>query len=201
MYCMLFKQAHLDGIRSGKIKLAFRKWKVPGVKKGSLVRTSIGVVQIIDIVSITADKITAADAKNAGYESLEKLLAQLEAVTEGNIFKIKVRYHSEDPRVVLRERASLTEAGFEVLKERLARLDRYDKEGGWTRRLLLLIRDHPKLRAADLALKTGKEKEWLKLNVRKLKNIGLTISHDPGYTLSPLGEEFLRKLIKQEHNK
>ena len=192
---MLFKQVHLDGIRSGKVKLAFRKWKVPAVKKDSLVKTGIGIVQIVEIVSITADKITAADAKNAGYESLEKLQAQLEAVTQGEIFKIKVRYHSEDPRIVLREQASLTEAEFEVLKGRLARLDRYDKEGGWTHRLLVLIRDHPKLRAADLALKTGREKEWLKLNVRKLKNIGLTVSHDPGYTLSPLGEEFLRKLI------
>jgi hypothetical protein len=197
---MLFKQVHLEGIRAGKIKLAFRKWKVAAVKSGSLVKTSVGLIQIVDITLLTADEITAADAKKAGFESREKLLAQLNAVTEGNIFRIKVRYHGEDPRIALREQVALTDDVFGVLSERLQRLDRYSKQGAWTCGLLKLIRDNPKLRAADLAVKTGREKEWLKLNVRKLKNIGLTISHDPGYTLSPLGEAFLRKLMEQgEH--
>lgn len=194
---MLFKQVHLEGIRSGKIKLAFRKWKVAAVKSGSLVKTSVGLIEIVDISQVTTDEITTANAKQAGFDSYEKLLAQLNAVTEGNIFKIKVRYHGEDPRIALREQAALTEEAFAVLKERLQRLDHYSKQGAWTRQLLELIRDNPKLRAADLAAKTGKEKEWLKLNVRKLKNIGLTISHDPGYTLSSLGEEFFRKLSRQ----
>jgi hypothetical protein len=194
---MLFKTVHLEGIRSGKIKLAFRKWKVAAVKSGSLVKTRVGLIQIVDIAQVTADEITTANAKQAGFDSREKLLAQLNAVTEGKIFKIKVRYHGEDPRIVLREQAALTDDAFAVIRERLQRLDRYSKQGAWTRQLLELIRDNPKLRAADLAAKSGKEKEWLKLNVRKLKNIGLTISHDPGYTLSPLGEAFLRKLIEQ----
>jgi hypothetical protein len=192
---MLFKQVHLAGIRSGKIKLAFRKWKVAAVKSGSLVKTSIGLIQIVDIIQTTTDEITAAEAKQAGFDSREKLLAQLNAVTEGKIFKIKVRYHGEDPRIALREQAALTDDTFTVLQERLQRLDRYSKQGAWTRQLLELIRDNPRLRAADLAAKSGKEKEWLKLNVRKLKNIGLTVSHDPGYTLSPLGAAFLHKLI------
>ncbi|HEY1164239.1 MAG TPA: hypothetical protein VGE90_03710 [Chitinophaga sp.] len=195
---MLFKTVHLEGIRSGKIKLAFRKWKVAAVKSGSLVKTGVGLIQIVDIVQVTADEITTANAKQAGFANREKLLAQLNAVTEGKIFKIKVRYHGEDPRIALREQVALTDDAFAVLRERLQRLDRYSKQGAWTQQLLELIRDNPKLRAADLAAKTGKEKEGLKLNVRKLKNIGLTISHDPGYTLSPLGEEFLRKLIKPE---
>ena len=41
------------------------------------------------------------------------------------------------------------------------------------------------LPAGDLAKKADAEKEWLKINVRKLKNLGLTISHQPGYELSP----------------
>ena len=43
-------------------------------------------------------------------------------------------------------------------------------------------------------LMTGFEKEWLKLNIRKLKNLGLTISHNVGYRLSPLGEHFIEEL-------
>lgn len=194
---MLFKQGHLEGIRSGKIKLAFRKWKVAAVKSGSLVKTGVGLIQIVDITQITADEITATEAKQAGFDSREKLLAQLNAVTEGKIFRIKVRYEGEDPRIALREQLALTDDAFTMLKERLQRLDRYSKHGAWTQQLLELIRNNPKLRAADLAAKTGREKEWLKLNVRKLKNMGLTISHDPGYTLSPLGLAFLHKLNEQ----
>lgn len=29
---MLFKQKHLEGIKSGKISLAFREWEKPAVK-------------------------------------------------------------------------------------------------------------------------------------------------------------------------
>ncbi|WP_294276703.1 hypothetical protein [uncultured Chryseobacterium sp.] len=45
---------------------------------------------------------------------------------------------------------------------------------------------------------TGFEKEWLKLNIRKLKNMGLTISHTVGYEISPLGSEYLKKLTESK---
>jgi len=37
----------------------------------------------------------------------------------------------------------------------------------------------------------GLEKEVFKNDVRKLKRIGLTISHSPGYELSPRGKAYL----------
>ena len=39
-----------------------------------------------------------------------------------------------------------------------------------------------------------KEKDWLKPNEPKLKNLGLTISHEVGYSLSPRGEMLLNYL-------
>lgn len=195
---MLFKQAHLEGIRSGTIGLAFRKWKKPAVKSGSLVKTSVGLIQIVDITTVTLDSIRPAEARQAGFNSLKELQSMLSSVTEGDIYKITVRYHSEDPRISLREQAQLPPAAFETLRSKLQRLDQYSKQGEWTINTLMLIRDHPQLRAADLAAKSGHEKEWLKINIRKLKNLGLTVSHDTGYTLSPLGKVFLEKLNKQE---
>jgi len=82
------------------------------------------------------------------------------------------------------------------LKAALDNLDKFSKVGKWTTKTLQVIKENPKMKAADLAVKAKKEKEWLKLNVRKLKALGLTISHEPGYTLSPRGEEYLR-LISQ----
>jgi hypothetical protein len=48
--------------------------------------------------------------------------------------------------------------------------------------------------STDLATKLSRERMWLKLNIRKLKNMGLTISHDVGYEISPLGREVLKLL-------
>lgn len=191
---MLFKQTHLDGIKSGEISLAFRRWKKLSVKENSEVKTAVGVVRIGKVSTVSLTAITKKDAMAAGFAQVADLLKLLQSVPEGDIYKIEVRYHAEDPRISLREQTVLTPEAFELLRNRLTRLDQYSKQGEWTTTLLTVIRDHPKLKAAELAVKTGMEKDWLKLHVRKLKNLGLTISHDPGYTLSPLGTAFLSRL-------
>lgn len=43
----------------------------------------------------------------------------------------------------------------------------------------------------------GQELPDFKLNVRKLKNLGLTISLGTGYRLSPRGEAFLARLSQE----
>jgi hypothetical protein len=48
------------------------------------------------------------------------------------------------------------------------------------------------VRAPDLAASNGWETQAFKLDVRKLKNLGLTISLRVGYELSPRGREYLR---------
>ncbi|MDR6568091.1 MULTISPECIES: hypothetical protein [Chitinophaga] len=54
---MLFKQEHLEGISSGKVSLAFRKWEKRTVNKGSLINTGItsqpGIMVSITGVCIT----------------------------------------------------------------------------------------------------------------------------------------------------
>ena len=45
--------------------------------------------------------------------------------------------------------------------------------------------------AADLAATFGRETQPFKLDVRKLKNLGLTLSLEVGYRLSPRGEAYL----------
>lgn len=192
---MLFTQEHLEGIRSGAVSLAFRKWNKLAVKKDSLMKTSIGMVQVTDVHACELSAITEKDAVKAGYATLKMLLTALNRNTGANIYRIHIQYHSPDPRIQLRAQKHLGEEELALLTEKVARLDKFSKQGDWTLDILTAIRDHPKLRAADLAIKTGKEKDWLKLNIRKLKNLGLTISHEPGYTLSPLGIHFLKKQL------
>lgn len=44
----------------------------------------------------------------------------------------------------------------------------------------------------ELAAELGFERAWLKLQIRKLKELGLTESLSPGYRLSPRGLRLLR---------
>lgn len=195
---MLFKETHLNGIKSGKINLAFRKWQKASVKEGSLLHTSIGLVAISKLETVSENDITDQDALKAGFTDKKQLLKSLTNTATGMIFKISVRYHSPDPRIKLREQTELSEQQFTNLKKKLERLDNHSKQGPWTEKILLTLKDNPNLHAIGIAKLTGFEKEWLKLNIRKLKNLGLTISHTVGYELSPKGNVLLNKLIKQK---
>ncbi|WP_026633028.1 hypothetical protein [Dyadobacter alkalitolerans] len=191
---MLIKQKHLEGIMSGNVSLAFRKWKKLSIRKGSLLQTSIGVVKITDLAETELSKITDEDARLAGYENAQAVTSELEKVTNGAIYRIELGYESPDPRIGQREQKEITNEELEALKEKLLNLDKFSNQGKWTTKVLKAIQENPKLPAVALAAKVNKEKEWLKTNVRKLKNLGLTISHEPGYTLSPLGEYVLKSL-------
>lgn len=190
---MLFKQKVLEGLKSGNISLAFRKWERASVKKGTVIKTAIGLIAVIDVEEIHQRELLLEDAVSAGYEQLEPLIKELNK-NNGKLYKISITYAGEDPRIPLREKVDLSGKEFAILKKQVERLDQYSRNGHWTIKVLQTIKENPRLRAVDLALKTGKSKEWLKLNIRKLKNLGLTISHDTGYTLSPLGEFFLSKI-------
>ena len=57
---------------------------------------------------------------------------------------------------------------------------------------LRAIAERPEERAEELAASFGLEKRVFKPRVRRLKELGLTISLSPGYRLSPRGEAFLK---------
>lgn len=191
---MLFKQKDLEGIKGGKISLAFRKWKKLSVAEGNLVQSSVGILKIGKVEEINLQKITVEEAEKAGFKTASALIQLLEQQKEGIIYRIEVAFHSENPSVEANDGEGLDEDEFEILKTALDNLDKHSKIGKWTVKTLQVIRENPKMKAADLAVKARKEKEWLKLNVRKLKALGLTISHEPGYTLSAKGEEYLKLL-------
>ncbi len=52
----------------------------------------------------------------------------------------------------------------------------------------------PHLSARGLATRLVGETDWLTLQVRQLKTLGLTVSHHPGHTRSPRGHAVLGHL-------
>ncbi|HEV7380084.1 MAG TPA: hypothetical protein VGN64_09840, partial [Dyadobacter sp.] len=177
---------------------AYRSWKKSAVQSGSLVKTSIGVIRITHVEEINASDITDAEAVQAGFADAPSLIKLLDTQEGAKVFKIGVALDSEDPRIELREKEELDEDAFSEIQNALLNLDKFSKTGKWTAKVLDAIKANPKLKAADLATLVKREKEWLKLNVRKLKALGLTISHEPGYSISPRGEAYLDRVNQKK---
>ena len=188
---MLLRKNVLDGIEDGTIDLAFRRWVRPTVKTEGSLRTAAGVLEIKKVERVDIASITPDDARRAGLE-LEDLVSFLQQKTEGDVYRVEFGAIGPDPRVALREDDRLSEEELSALMGRLERLDRASKRGPWTREFMELLDRNPHVRAQDLADQLGLEKAVFKNDVRKLKSLGLTISHSPGYELSPRGKEFLR---------
>ncbi len=87
----------------------------------------------------------------------------------------------------------LADAEVAELDRRLDRLDRASSHGPWTAAALDAISARPGVRAADLAASFGRDLQPFKTDIRKLKNLGLTLSLRVGYRLSPRGEAYLRR--------
>lgn len=190
---MLFRNVDLEGIKRGTISVAFRRWKRPTVKAGGTLLTPIGQLAIQSVAPIEPSQITKADSIAAGYEDRASLLAELESRTDGQVYRIDLGTLAPDPRIALRAR-SLGEQAAEHVANQLERMDSRSPTGPWTTDTLRIIHEHPGTRALDLAQLLGQEKDPFKVNVRKLKKLGLTESLDTGYRLSPRGRDLLRRL-------
>ena len=75
--------------------------------------------------------------------------------------------------------------------------DAASRFGPWTAPVLHLLAQNPGVRAGDLAPMVAQEIAAFKLNVRKLKTLGLTESLEVGYRLSPRGAALLDELRRR----
>lgn len=200
---MLFRRVFHSRLVDGSITLSFRRWKRPQVRVGGQYRLSAaGVLEVDALERVPASAIGEGDARLAGFDGRASLLAELGrgargALGEGEtLYRVAFHYvERPDERVALAADDALSADEVAALAVRLARMDARSRHGSWTARTLALIRDHPRVVASQLAGQVGRETAPFKADVRKLKRLGLTISHDPGYELSPRGRAFLSTLF------
>lgn len=189
---MRFTKPFWEGIAEGTITVAYRGWIRPTVVTGRPYRTGGGRVEVVSVEEIPPSAVTDADAARAGYGSAAEALAAVRTDGGRRLFRVEFRrLHEPDPRAVLAATHDLDTADVAAISARLDRLDKAAAHGPWTRTTLALIEAHPARRAPDLAAMVGRETKPFKLDVRKLKNLGLTTSLRVGYELSPRGRAYL----------
>jgi hypothetical protein len=195
---VLFPQRFHAGLADGSVTLAFRRWRRQAAKVGGRQRTPVGELAIDAVDEVTVGDITEADARRAGYVDRDELLAELARHPDGTLYRIELHLAGADPRIALREQADLPDGEWRAVAARLARLDHSSRHGPWTATVLRLIADRPAVRAGDLAVSLGRATQPFKVDVRKLKELGLTESLEVGYRLSPRGRTVLDRLSEAE---
>lgn len=187
---MLISPTTAAGVADGSVTLAFRRWDRPRMRPGSTQRTGAGVVRIDTLDEIDPATLTEDDARRAGVRTLAELRRLLDRRDGAHVYRMELSLAGADPRVALREQADLSEGERRAVD---ARLDRWDAARGvpWTRQVLRLIAERPGVRAPDLAASLGRETLSFKRDVRKLKELGLTVSLPVGYEISHRGRAYL----------
>lgn len=197
---MQFEPRLRHGIHDGSITLAFRRWRRCQVVAGHQYRTGLGMVlaETVDVVE-PAD-ITQADASDAGFPSVQALVDDLRGDPGLPLYRIRFRpLDTPDPRAELAATATLTDSEAAAIAARLGRMDAASRRGPWTMQVLTQIATQPGVSSAVLAPGLDWERADYKLHVRRLKALGLTISLDIGYRISPRGAAYLAAAAHQHH--
>lgn len=193
---MLIKDAVVEKIRTGEITVLFRRWSRPGAKSGGSQMTQGGVVAIDSVEKIDEADITEQDARDSGYASRDELIDALN-YRDDPIYRIRLHFGGEDPRIELREKADVSGDELADIIAKLQKMDATSKTGAWTQSYLDVIDSMPATYSGLLADYLGVPKDEFKPKVRKLKALGLTESLEVGYRLSPRGLIVLKSFNKE----
>jgi hypothetical protein len=190
---LLFKKPFFAGLQDGSITLTYRRWQKPHVRPGGRYRCHpIGVLEVDGIELVTVAKIRDTDAVAAGFATRDTLVAYLaelgplDDTTE--VYRVELHHGGDGDRVELALHDQLTAADVAEIR---AKLDRLDRDEAWTKKTLAIIAKHPRIAASQLAKKLRRETLPFKVDVRKLKKLGLTQSFEVGYEISPRGRAYL----------
>ncbi len=182
---MLFSADAWAGIAEGSITVTFRAWTRAQAKVGGHYRVAGMLIEATDVRQVGVDEITDDDARRAGATDRAALLARLGSADP--VWRVDFVYRGPDGRIARRNDTSADD-----LAAVIVRLSRLDRNGAWTRSTLQLIERYPGVVSTTLARHANQDRAAFKVNVRKLKELGLTESLDIGYHLSPRGEAVLR---------
>jgi hypothetical protein len=184
-----------ERVVAGEITVTWRLWKYPHVKPGKLYASGFaagGAIAVEEVREVLAREITDADAREVGHPDARALIDYARSHTGRTVtpdtvlYRVQFHFEQEAPP---RPEYSLAE-----VTRRVERLDKASRTGPWTLQTLRLIEENPGVVARVLAGEFGMPRDEFKVNVRKLKALGLTLSLPVGYELTELGQAYLDSL-------
>ena len=190
----MLNRATAEGIANGDITLVLRRWDAPRAKPGGTQRTVAGTVRIDDVTEYPGGyRVTAAQARAAGFPDAKTAQKELDRRPARHTYVIAVSFLAPDERPELAADDRLSDSDADAISTRLQRWDAGGDGSPWTRQYLELIAANEAVRAPDLATRLGLDTPRFKRRVRQLKGLGLTISLDVGYRISPRGRAYLAR--------
>jgi hypothetical protein len=199
---LLFQKRFHEGLKEGAITLTFRRWQKPRVRPGGRYRCHpIGVLEVDAIDLVCVADISTIDARRSGFASREELIEYLRSGPQGDVdddtqlFRVELHHGGDGDRVETALQTKLTGEEVQAIRTKLARMD---AKAAWTLITLRLIQKHPRIAASKLAKKLGRETQPFKVDVRKLKKLGLTQSFEVGYEISPRGSAYMNAIARQK---
>jgi hypothetical protein len=190
---LMFRREDRGRVIDGEITVTFRLWKSPKVKAGKIYATPIGAIEIEKVDVIPAALVSKRDVKPSGRASIAAIWESAGEHTKTIVtpdtllHRVQIRFLGDVP-VEAQKKPPIS---LEGLARRLDRMDARSARGPWTHQFLKTIEDAPRVPARILAADVGWERLDFKAHVRRLKALGLTISHETGYELSDLGHRYL----------
>ena len=195
---LLFQKRFHAGLVDGSIRLTFRRWQKPHVRTGGRYRCHpIGVLEVDRVDRVAVRDIGEDEARQAGFSSRDELLGFMAqgpagpVAPDSEVWRVALHHGGDGDRVEMALDDALTPEDVAALARRLERL------GAWTLPTLRLIGRRPRVAASVLARSLGRERDPFKVDVRKLKRLGLTQSFEVGYELSPRGRALLARLPRR----
>jgi hypothetical protein len=194
---ILFEKRFHDGLTSGAITLTFRRWASARVKPGGRYRCHpIGVLEVDAVQQVRVRELTEKDAQRAGFDSLAQMreylsrgapLKAADALWRVEFHRVEFHHGGDGDRVQLALESKLSAEDLAAIDKALARMD---SKRAWTAETLAAIDGRPQVAASKLAAALGRETLPFKVDVRRLKKLGLTQSFEVGYELSPRGRAY-----------
>ncbi len=187
---VLFDASDRERIRDGGVTVTYRLWRRPHARAGGLYRFEPGRVVVESVEAVTAGQVSDADAAPAGFATAAGLLQALrqrsrEPIEPATVvWRVAFRYEDSPPP------SPAKVVGTDTILPRLARADAAAGTP-WTVATLEAIAARPRTPARLLAADAGMETLLFKANVRRLKALGLTVSHEVGYEITSLGRDIL----------
>ncbi|TAK67999.1 MAG: ASCH domain-containing protein [Dehalococcoidia bacterium] len=190
---LMFRREDRERVARGEITVTFRLWKSAHVRAGKTYESGFGRIEVEDVRVIPAAMISEDDIGPSGCDDVAAIRELAGEHTKAQVgpdtllHRVQFRFIGDGAMPI----EPRTPIDMELVAARLERMDRLAPRGPWTLAALRMIERRPRAAARLLAAELGYETLDFKRNVRKLKALGLTISHEAGYELSDGGRAYV----------